>query len=135
MKRRKTIEEKIRSCKGLKGKSVIEICKGAGFLSNLESYVEQQRAERRMVLEYAEKIAHGKMHAPAHAIDETLEWTIDEWRDNFIEVIAKVSPLSRRVREYVFQLGMQAYNVTIANIIILEYPELREYFFGKSKVV
>lgn len=130
-----TVEEKMKSCKGLKGKSVIDICKGAGFRSNLEAYVIAQREERKVVYSHAEQFGGGKFHAPAHTIDHTMEWTMDEWVENFMEVVAKVSPLPASVREYVFQLGMQAYNVTIANIIILEYPELREYFFGKSKVV
>lgn len=130
-----TVEEKMQSCKGLKGKSVIDICKGEGFRSNLEAYVIAQREERKVVYSHAEQFGGGKFHAPAHTIDHTMEWTVDEWVENFMEVVAKVSPLPANVREYVFQLGMQAYNVTVANIIILEFPELREYFFGKSKVV
>ena len=125
----------MRACKGLRGKSVIDICRGDGFRSNLEAYVEAQRAERRIALDHAQKFGGGKMHAPAHAIDKTLDWSMDEWVENFMEVVGKVSSLPAAVRDYVFQLGMQAYNVTIANIIILEFPELREHFFGKSKVV
>ncbi|MBO7509823.1 MAG: hypothetical protein J6T35_01445 [Bacteroidales bacterium] len=131
----RTIEEKMRACKGLRGKSVVDIIKGDGFRSNLEAYVEAQRAERRVALDHAQQFGGGKMHAPAHAIDKTMDWSIEDWRDNFAQVVAKISPLPAAVREYVFQLGMQAYNVTIANLVILEFPELREHFFGKSKVV
>ena len=135
MKKKLTPEQKMRSCKALQGKSVLDICMLDGFLSNLEAYVKQQRAERQIALDHAQKFGGDKMHAPAHPIDKTLDWSIEDWRQNFLEVFNKQSKLPSSVREYVRQLGVQAYNVTVANLVILEFPELREYFFPNSKVV
>ena len=127
--------EKIRACKALQGKTILDICLLPGFLSNLEAYVNAQREERKIALDHAAQFGGGKYHAPAHAIDKTMEWDMERWRDEFMAVLNKSSVQPAAVREYVRQLGMQAYNVTMANIVLLEFPELREYFFGKSKVV
>lgn len=135
MKKKLTPIEKIRSCKALSGKSVADVCMLPGFLDNLEAYVRVQREERQIALNHAMQFGGGKMHAPAHAIDKTLDWSSERWRDEFIQVIGKTSTLPASVREYVRQLGMQAYNLTIANLVILEFPEMRSYFFKDSKVV
>ena len=135
MRKPKTPLEKIRSCKALQGKSVADVCMLSGFLANLEAYITVQREERKIATEHAKQFGGGKMHAPAHPIDKTMDWSIERWRDEFIQVLGKTSILPSGVREYVRQLGMQAYNVTIANLVILEYPEMRSYFFKNSKVV
>lgn len=127
--------EKIRACKALQGKTVLDICSLSGFLSNLKAYVNAQREERKIAIDHAEQFGGGKYHAPGHAIDQTMGWDIEQWREEFMAVLNKSSVQSAAVREYVRQLGMQAYNVTMANIVLVEFPELREYFFGKSKVV
>lgn len=135
MKKPRTPLEKIKACKDLQGKSVMDICMLPGFISNLDAYVTVQREERKIALDHAMQFGGGKMHAPAHVIDSTMGWDMEQWRDEFTAVLNKTSRQSSAVREYVRQLGMQAYNVTIANIVLVEFPELREYFFGKSKVV
>ena len=134
-KKKLTPQEKIASCKALQGKSVLDVCMMSGFLTNLEAYVMAQREDRKVVIAHAAKFGNGKMHAPAHSIDKTLNWSMDDWREHFLKVVNKESLLPKAVREYVRQLGLQAYNVTVANIVLIEFPELREYFFGKSKVV
>lgn len=137
-RKNKTPEEKIRSCKGLQGKSVADICRLDGFRENLWAYVTAQREEWKALRQHAElrsKSAGKTLRAPSHAMDSTVDWDVYRWVDEFICVIGKTSNLSAAVREYVGQLGMQAYNVTIANIVLIEFPELREYFFGKSKVI
>lgn len=137
-RRNKTPEEKIRSCKALQDKSVVDVCRLDGFRDNLWAYVTAQREEWKAIRQHAElrsKSAGKILRAPSHAMDSTVEWDEQRWVDEFIAVIGKTSSLSAAVREYVRQLGMQAYNVTIANIVLVEYPELREYFFGKSKVI
>lgn len=140
MRRKKIVSheeavKKIRSCKALQGKSVADVCGYSGFLSNLEAYINAQREERRIALDHAAQFGGGKRHAPAHPIDKTMEWSAEQFRDEFVRVLGKTSNQPKAVREYVEQLGKQAYNVTIANIVILEFPELRGYFFKNSKVV
>lgn len=133
MKRNRTPEEKIRACKALQGKTVADICQMPGFLANLSAYVEVQRAEWKKLREFAES-QPGK-RAKAHPMDTTIGWTDEQWRYEFMAVLNKTSHQSSAVREYIRQLGMQAYNVTVANLVILEFPDLRSYFFKNSKVV
>lgn len=135
MRKPKTPLEKIRSCKALQGKSVLDVCMLSGFLDNLSSYVKVQREERNIALQHAQQFGGGKMHAPAHPIDKTMGWSDEQWREEFMRVFDKTSTQPAGLREYIYQLGMQAYNVTIANLVILEYPEMRSYFFKNSKVV
>ena len=135
MRKPKTPLEKIRSCKALQGKSVLDVCMLSGFLDNLSAYVKVQREERNIALQHAQQFGGGKMHAPAHPIDKTLNWSDEQWREEFMMVFDKTSTQPAGLREYIYQLGMQAYNITIANLVILEYPEMRSYFFKKSKVV
>lgn len=135
MRKSRTPLEKIKACKDLRGKSVKDIILLSGFLDNLQAYVNVQREERKIALSHADQFGGGKMHAPAHPIDKTMDWEMERWRDEYAMVVNKTSSQPKAVREYIEQLGNQAYRVTVANIVLLEFPELREYFFGKSKVV
>lgn len=130
-----TPEQKIRSCKALQGKTVFDVCAMPGFTDNLAAYVRVQREEKLKVLDFAARVGGGKMHAPRHPIDQTMDWSVERWVVEFLAVVDGTSKRPASLRQYIRQLGMQAYNVTVANIVILEYPELREYFFPKSKVV
>lgn len=136
-KNNRTPQEKIRACKALQGKTVEDVCRLPGFRSNLEAYVTAQREEWRVLREHAALRNQGekKFRPKSHPMDGTVEWTMDKWVDEVVAVLHGYSKEPAAVREYVRQLGIQAYNVTCANLVLLEFPELREYFFGKSKVV
>ena len=135
MKKRKNLTPNEKIAAVLGGRSIYDICKLGGFRSNLEAYVKVQREDRQVVREQEAKLGGGKYHAPAHAIDKTLDWSLDEWEEQAIKVFYKASDLPKSVRDYVYQLGKQAYNVTCANLVINQFPEMRRYFFGTSKVV
>jgi dsRNA-specific ribonuclease len=50
----------------------------------------------------------------------------------FINVLAKCSELSFAERQYIEQLGKQAYNLTVAQYVIEEFPELETELLNKS---
>lgn len=123
------VEEKMRDCKALKGKSYIDIITSPEYLANLRKYMDAQFCLRRAVLSAMPK---GK-RAPAHVVDSFMDWTEEQFAVALLEVISGKSELTAQERKYVKQLGMQAYNFTIQQLALKEHPELAEYFKGGQK--
>lgn len=132
-------QEKIASCKALQGKSVVDVVAMPEFQQNLAAYMKVQRTEREAARESYEKITKANpavgrlMHLPAHPVDKCIGMTAEEFAAEYLCVINKRSDRPAAEREYIRQLGQQAFNLTIANFVVAEFPELKDIFFPTSK--
>ena len=128
-------QKKVASCKALQGKSISDILRMPEFLENLGAYMRAQFTERKAARESYEKIkvfARG-FKLPAHAIDKVIDLTPEQFAEEYLAVICGNCKRPAAVREYIAQLGQQAYNMTIAQFVVKEFPELADIFFPKSK--
>lgn len=130
------VESKVRSCKELQGKTIFDICASDEFLENLAKYMEAQRADRKAIqasYQAMRKAGGAKGYKlPSHPIDRVIDMTCEAFTMEYIAVIYKSSKRPYAEREYIRQLGNQAYGVTIANIVCKEFPELKEKLFPKA---
>ena len=133
----KETQQKIASCKALQGMTVEDFIKNDRFRENLAGYLTEQRETRKTArASYAamRKVGGAKGYKlPAHVCDKFIDVTVDQFAELFMAVIAKRynGPLAER--EYIRQLGMQAYNLTVAQYVVEEYPELADKLIPKSK--
>lgn len=134
--KRETLE-KIKNCKALRGMSVEDVIKSDRFRDNLAAYLTAQREDRKAIRSsYAamRKAGGAKGYKlPAHVIDNFMDCTVEDFVSDYLKVLAKVSPRPTRERQYIRQLGGQAYNLTITQFVIDEFPELADELTPKSK--
>ena len=133
---KKEIRQKIASCKALQGKTISDVCQLDRFLENLGAYLEAQRTDRKAIqasYQAMRKMGGAKGYRlPAHPIDRVMDLTVEQFRDEFCSCIAAKNQRPAAQREYILQLGMQAYNLTIGQIVIEEYPELKNVIFPQT---
>lgn len=131
------IHKKIASCKALQGKTIGDVCMMDEFMVNLKAYIEAQREDRRAIrssYQAMKKVgSFAKFKLPAHPIDKLMDLSTGQFRDEYMKVIDRTSKLPAAERQYIGQLGMQAYNLTTAQIICREFPELEDVLIPKSK--
>lgn len=134
----KETQRKIESCKALQGKTVEDIIKTDLFLKNVAAYLTEQRETRktaRATYEAMKKAGGmGKYKLPAHVCDTFIVMSAEQFRNECLSVIGKTSSRSARERLYVEQLCRQAYNLTVAQIIVEEFPELESVLIPKNEV-
>lgn len=121
----------VRETKALQGKTLGEICDTPEFLQNLKALLNQQVTERKL----AEKSARittafnpGKYHLPTHPIQQFMEHTAEQFKEEYLAVIGKQSSRPSGERLFIEQLGGQAYNLTMVQFIVAEHPEVAEEF-------
>lgn len=128
---------KIRSCKALQGKDVADIIAMPRFLENLGAYWTAQKTDRdaiRKSYEAMRKLGGAKGYKiPAHPIDDLAHLTVEELAIEYAKVVAGGSTRNHAERLYIQQIGQQAYNLTIAQIVVEEYPELENKLLPKTK--
>lgn len=133
----KEINDKISRCKALQGQTVLDIINSDKFRDNLAGYWTAQKEDRKAIkksYEAMRKLGNRTGYKlPAHVIDKMIGWSIGELTDEYTKVVAKVSTLPAAQRAYIWQLGQQAYALTVAQIVCEEFPELREKLIPKSK--
>ena len=132
----KETRKKIESCKALQGKSVEDVCDMEQFKTNICAYMNAQRTDRESIrASYAamRKMGGAKgFKLPAHPIDRVIDMSVEQFAAEFKDVISKRSPRSLAERKYIEQLGLQAYNLTVAQLVTAEFPELHDLFFPKA---
>lgn len=133
----KETQQKIASCKALQGMTVEDFIKNDRFRENLAGYLTEQLETRKMArASYAamKKVGGAKGYKlPAHVCDKFIDVSVEQFAEMFMAVVAKRynGPLAER--QYILQLGMQAYNLTVAQYVVEEYPELEPVLFPKAK--
>lgn len=129
--------EKISRCKALQEATVEDIVKSERFRDNLAAYLTAQREDRKAIRSsYAamRKAGGAKGYKlPAHVIDKFMDCSVEEFANEYLKVLSKMSPRPMRERQYIGQLGRQAYNLTITQFVIDEFPELADELTPKSK--
>lgn len=134
---KKEILTKIQSCKALQGKTVEELIATDRFHDNLAAYMTAQREDRKQIrasYEAMRKVGGAKGYKlPAHPIDRVIDLSVDDFAAEFMAIIAKVSKRPYAERRYIQQLGQQAYNLTVAQYVVEEYPELEPVLMPKPK--
>lgn len=120
----------------LKDKTVGDILKTETFRKNIAAYLKAQREDRAKAKEYIRNMAkHLKNYIwpKSHVIDRLDYLTPDNFVHYFAKVIEKKSLLPKAEREYIDQIGKQAFNKTIADIAIAERPELELEIYSSNK--
>lgn len=128
--------KKIDSCKALQGKTVEDVIMEQKFLDNLNAYWKAQREERIAAKKsYAamHKLGNRKTFLPAHTIDHLMNLTTEQLRDEFLHLFKRDSERSAAERKYIEQIGMQAYNLTVCQYVVAEFPELKDELLPDHK--
>lgn len=128
--------QKIRSCKALQGKDVANIIAMPRFLENLGAYWTAQKTDRdaiRKSYDAMRKMGGAKGYRiPAHVFDDLGGMSVADLAVEYAKVVAGGSTRNHAERLYIRQIGQQAYNLTIAQIVVDEYPELANELLPKS---
>lgn len=134
---KKDIREKVESCKALQGKTVLDICETQRFQDNIAAYLTAQKEDRKAIrasYEAMRKLGGTKGYKlPAHVLDRLMGLSVDEFVGAFIQILAGVSNRPHSERIYIEQLGRQAYNLTVAQFVVEEFPELADELIPKAK--
>ena len=130
------IRTKIESCKALQGKTVLDVVGMPKFRENLAGYWNAQVEDRKDTQKsYAAMYKMGTpkgFKLPSHVIDRLMDLSVEDMVTEFAAILGRVSTRPHAEREYIRQLGQQAYNLTIAQIVCDEFPELHDYFYPKA---
>lgn len=128
---------KIASCKALQEMTVADLCATVRFRDNLAAYMTAQRTDRdaiRKSYDAMRKLGGAKGYKlPAHPIDRVINMPVEDFAVEYLAVIANASKRPVAERQYIQQLGQQAYNLTVAQYVVDEYPELADELIPKSK--
>ena len=131
------IRNKIASCKALQEMTVADLCATVRFRDNLAAYMTAQRTDRdaiRKSYDAMRKLGGAKGYKlPAHPIDRVINLSVEDFAVEYLAVIANASKRPVAERQYIKQLGQQAYNLTVAQYVVDEYPELADELIPKSK--
>lgn len=126
---------KIMQTAALKDKSIGDILKSDKFKENIAAYLKAQREDRAKAKEYIRNMAkHARNYIwpKAHVIDRLDYLTPENFATYFAKVLEHRSGLPKSERDYIDQIGRQAFNKTIADIAIAECPELESEIYSQS---
>lgn len=133
----KETKRKIASCKALQEMTVADLCATVRFRDNLAAYMTAQRTDRdaiRKSYDAMRKLGGAKGYKlPAHPIDRVINMPVEDFAVEYLAVIANASKRPVAERRYIQQLGQQAYNLTVAQMVVEEYPELEPVLIPKAK--
>lgn len=133
---RKEINDKIRQCKALQGMSVKDLINSERFIENLSAYLRAQQEDRKAIRKSYGTMVHlggnKDFKLPAHPIDHFVNMTAREFADEYLLVVAKCSKRPASQRQYISQLGGQAYALTVSQYVVDEFPELSDELLPKS---
>lgn len=132
----KATRRKIESCKALQGKTVSDLVSTDRFEKNLGAYLTAQKEDRNTSRKSYEAMrkAGGAigLKLPAHPVDNFLDMSVDDFAMEYLAVFAGMSKRQKSERDYINQLGQQALNLTIAQIVCEEFPELEPALIPKK---
>lgn len=132
---KKEIQQKIASCKALQGVSMAEVVASNRYLDNLAAYITVQREDRkaaRKAYESIKRLGNKGYKLPSHTIDRLMDLTTEDFAKEYLLINAHQSNRPFSERQYILQLCQQAYNLTIAQIVVEEFPELADELLPKA---
>lgn len=128
---------KVRQCKALQDVTIAQLVETQKFRDNLAAYMTAQKEDRAAIQKSymaMKKLGGAKGYKlPSHPIDKVINLSVGEFANEYLAIINHVSKRPFAERRYIFQLGNQAYNLTIAQIVVDEFPELADELIPKSK--
>ena len=126
----KAIADKVRKCKALQGKTMVDVMDMRKLQDNLAAYWTQQTESRKQVENNYRLIAKP---VPAHPIANLMKLSVKQLMLEYLAVINGTSTRTSSERTYIKQLCQQAYNLTVAQIVCKEFPELESELLPKAK--
>lgn len=126
----KKIAEKVKQCKALQGKSVIDVMDMREFQDNLAAYWTQQTQSRKQVEQNYQLICK---KVPAHPIANLMQLSVSQLMLEYVAVVNGTSVRNSSERLYIKQICLQAYSLTVAQIVCKEFPELESELLPKAK--
>ena len=133
---KKDIQEKIRKCKALQGKSILDIIQTDRFRDNLAAYWTEQRETRSKAeasYKALAKLGGPKgMKLPSHTVARLAGLSVVDMAVEYAKVICGHSERSNAERIYIKQLGQQAFNRTMIQYVLDEFPELSDELNPKT---
>lgn len=127
---------KVRQCKALQDVTIAQLVETQKFRDNLAAYMTAQKEDRAAIQKSymaMKKLGGVKGYKlPSHPIDKVINLSVGEFANEYLAIINHVSKRPFAERRYIFQLGNQAYNLTIAQIVVEEFPELADELIPKS---
>ena len=135
----KITQQRIASCKALQGKTIRDICETQLFMYNLEHYMKAQFDDRKAIkasYEAMKKAGGAKDYGlPAHVIDQLTEMTVEDFAAEYMSIQCKHSIRPMEQRKFIRQLAQQAYNLTVAEMVVIQFPDLEpELIPTKNKI-
>lgn len=131
----KETQQKIASCKALQGKTIFDVVALPRFVENLAAYWTAQKTDRNAIrksYQAMRKLGGAKgFKLPAHPLDALEILTVEELAIEYAKVVAGGSTRGHAQRKYIRQIGQQAYNLTVAQYVVEEYPELEPVLLPK----
>jgi len=132
----KETQRKIASCKALQGKTIFDVVALPRFLENLAAYWTEQKETRKTAIasyQAMHKLGGPKGYKlPAHVIDKLVDLSVEDLAVEYAKVVAGGSTRNPAERKYIRQIGQQAYNLTVSQYVVEEYPELEPELFPKK---
>lgn len=117
--------------------TVADLIATVRFRDNLAAYMTAQREDRkatRQAYETMKKLGGAKgFKLPAHTIDRVINMPVEDFAVEYAKIVCGGSAKKSSERAYIRQLGQQAYNLTVAQYVVDEYPELADELIPKSK--
>ncbi len=127
---------KVRQCKALQDVTIAQLVETQKFRNNLAAYMTAQKEDRAAIQKSymaMKKLGGAKGYKlPSHPIGKVINLSVGEFANEYLAIINHVSKRPFAERRYIFQLGNQAYNLTIAQIVVEEFPELADELIPKS---
>lgn len=131
-----SVKKKIASCKALQGKTIFDIVTMPRFAENMAAYWTEQKETRKMAIasyQAMHKLGGPKGYKlPAHVIDKLVDLSVEDLAVEYAKVVAGGSTRNSAERKYIRQIGQQAYNLTVAQYVVEEYPELEPELLPKK---
>ena len=131
------VQKKVASCKALKEMTVAELVATVRFRDNLAAYWTAQKEDRKAIrasYDAMRKLGGAKGYKlPAHPIDDLMDLSLVDLATEYTLILSGASKRPFAERQYIKQLGQQAYNLTVAQYVVDEYPELADELIPKSK--
>lgn len=117
-----TTIEKIRKVKALQGLTIGEVCALPRFRDNMAGYIKAQVEMRASYLEACKKM---NIKPQAHAVDK-VPHDVETFTAEYLECLCGFNKRPAGQREYILQLGTQAYGLTVSQYAVEQYPELKD---------
>ena len=128
--------QKIGACKALQGKTIFDIVSMPRFAENLAAYWTEQKETRKTAIasyQAMHKLGSPKGYKlPAHVIDKLVDLSVEDLAVEYAKVVAGGSTRNLAERKYIRQIGQQAYNLTVAQCVVEEFPELQSELLPKK---